>query len=338
LGQAYVQSGDVKKAATTFAEGVRVDPTFVVSHEEEIAKAVGDFLVAGQEALDAGDLATATELLSLVAPLVQGQGDVYFLLGQAHRASGDMVQALAAFADAMSLSPELATEYADEIDALAQEGLELGQSALDAGDFSTAARYLEAAAVLLPKDPKAHFLLGNLYNQANQFTQAIEQYQIVLNLEPESSSARTNMGVVYYKMGDLETAVKEFTAALETEPDDAETHYLLGAARVQMEQLDQGKTEFETALELDSQLAPPYIGLGNVYLLQGDVDSALEMAEQAAVLAPNSPEAQFLLGQVYLHLGRVTEARAALEQVLLLNPAPHWREQVERMLESLDSE
>jgi tetratricopeptide (TPR) repeat protein len=105
-----------------------------------------------------------------------------------------------------------------------------------------------------------------------------------------------------------------------------------------MEQFESGKTEFETALELDDQLAPSYIGLGNVYLLQGDIDSALEMAEQAITLSPNSPEAFFLLGQVHIQLSNIVEARNALEQVLSLNPAPHWRDQAERLLESLESE
>ncbi len=338
LGQAYVQTSDLKKAAATFAEGVRADPDFLVSHQEEIAQATDDFLEAGKEALQAGDLATATEFLTIVAPLVPGQGDVYILLGQAHRQANNVVQALSAYVNAVNLSPELAAKHANEIDVLAQQGLEIGQAALDNEELPTAAQILGAVTTLVPDGPRAHFLLGNVYNQANQYAQAIEQYQTVLSLEPSSSSAHTNMGVVYYKMGDLETAVEEFNAALEIEPDDAETHYLLGAAYVQLEQLEEGKTEFEAALELDEQLAPPYIGLGNVYLLQGAIDSALEMANQAVALSPNSPEAFFLLGQVHIQLGHVVEARNALEQVLSLNPAPHWREQAELLLESLESE
>ena len=338
LGQAYIQTGDTKKAAVAFAEGVREDPDFLVSHQEEIAGAADDFLKAGREALETGDLATAAELLTIVAPLVPGQGDVYILLGQAHQQSNDIVQALTAYGNAVSLNPELKDAHADEIDAVAQQGLEMGQAALEAGDLPMAAQVLGLTAALLPDEPRVHFLLGNVYNQANQFAQAIEQYQVVLGLEPDSSSAHTNMGVVFYKMGDLQKAVEEFDVALEIEPGDAETHYLLGAAYVQMEQFQSGKTEFETALELDDQLAPSYIGLGNVYLLQGDIDSALEMAEQAITLSPNSPEAFFLLGQVHIQLSNIVEARNALEQVLSLNPAPHWRDQAERLLESLESE
>jgi cytochrome c-type biogenesis protein CcmH/NrfG len=62
------------------------------------------------------------------------------------------------------------------------------------------------------------------------------------------------------------------------------------------------------------------------------------MAEKAIALSPNSPEAYFLLGQVHIQTGNVIEARAALQQVLSLNPAPQWREQAERILESLGSE
>ena len=338
LGQAYVQTGDVRKAAEAFAEGARVDPATLSSHNEEIAAAADDILAAGREALESGDLSTATELLSIVAPLVPGQGDVYALLGEAHLKANDVSQALGAFATALELSPELSTEFAAEIESLAQKGMEMGQAALDAGDLTGAAQTLNAATKLLPDDPKLHFLLGNVYNQANQFAQAIAAYESVLNLEPESSSAHTNMGVVFYKMGDLETAQKEYIAALDIEPDDAETHYLLGAAYVQQEQLEQGQEEFETALELDDKLAPPYIGLGNIKLLQGDLNAALEMADQAIALTPDSPEAYFLLGQVHIQLGNIADARAAMEEVLLLNPAPQWREQVERIIESLDSD
>jgi len=338
LGQAYVRTGDLKKAASTFAEGASIDPSFLASHGEEVAEAADDFLQAGKEALRTGDLATATELLTIVAPLVTGEGDVYVLLGQAHQQANDTAQALIAYANAVKMSPELADERADEIDALAQQGFEMSQTALDAGNLTTAAEISEALVTLLPDEPKAHFSLGNIYNQANQFAQAIEQYQTVLKLDPDSSSAHTNMGVVYYKMGDLETAVQQYDAALQIEPDDAETHYLLGAAYIQMEQLEKGKSEFQVALTLDDQLAPPYIGLGNVYLLQGDLERALEMSEQALVLTPNSPEAHFLQGQAYIQMGNISRARAALEQMLSLNPSPHWRQQAESILESLGSD
>jgi tetratricopeptide (TPR) repeat protein len=337
LGRAYLQTDKLEKAAATFAEGVRIDPSALDDHREEIAAITDDVIQAGQEALAAGDLAKATDLLTIVAPLVPGQGQVYLLLGQAHLQADDTRQALSAFAEAVKLSPELAAEHADEINALAQTGLEMGQAALEAGDLNTAAQILDAVTVLLPDEAKPHFLLGNVYNQLNQFAEAIEQYQTVLSLEPDSSSAQTNLGVVYYKMGDLETAIQAYDAALRIEPDDAETHYLLGAAYVQMEQLEQGQAEFETALALDDRLAPAYIGLGNVHLLQGDLESALSALEKAVTLDPNSPEAYFALGQIHIQLGNIDQARSALQQVLSLNPAPQWRKATEQMLESLDS-
>jgi tetratricopeptide (TPR) repeat protein len=347
LGRAYVRTGDPEQAAATFAEGMRVDPAFLKDHQDAVAGVTDDILQVGQEALEAGDLATATDLLTLVAPLAPGQGESYYLLGQAHLKADDTTQALVAIAQAVQLSPELALEHADEINTLAREGLEMGQTALDVGNLQTALQTMEAVTILLPDEAEAHFTLGNIYNQANQLTQAIEQYQAVLDLDPESSSAHTNMGVVYYKKGELETAIQEYDMALQIEPDDDETHYLLGAAYVQMamtqlgegqvELLEQGRAEFETALALNDQLAPAYIGLGNVYLLFEDFESALSALEQAVALAPNSPEAYFALGQVYVNLNDVAQARAAWEHVLSLNPSAPWKEQTERMLESLGS-
>jgi tetratricopeptide (TPR) repeat protein len=338
LGRAYVQTGDLKKAAATFGEGARIDPSFLESHSEEIAEAADDILKAGKSALDTNDLETATDLLTIVAPLVPGEGDIFILLGQAHQQANNLSQALQAFANALELSPELGLEYSNEIEELAQEGMETGQAAFDRGDLATAVEIVQSVTTVRPDDPKAHFLLGNIYNQANDYASAIQEYQNVLRLEPDSSSAHTNIGVVHYKMGDLQAAVQEYQLALDLEPDDAETHYLLGAAYVQMEQLELGKREFETALELNDQFAPPYIGLGNIYLLQSQVEMALEMAQKSIALSPNSPESFFLLGQVNIQMGNLSEARAALEKVLTLNPAQHWREQVQTMLESLDSE
>ena len=337
LGQAYVQTGDPGKAATTFAQGVRIDPSLLDSYAEEVAEVADDILQAGREALEADDLETATELLTLVAPLVPGRGEVYFLLGQAHLKANDTNQALITFANAVELSPELAAEHAEEINALAETGLGIGQAAFDAGDLDTAAEILDAVTTLLPNEARAYFLLGNVHNQANRFAEAVDAYQSVLNLEPESSSALTNMGVVYYKLGDLETAIKQFGAALELEPEDAETHYLLGAAYVQMDELEKGQAEFEEALALNEQLAPAYIGLGNVRILLEDFEAALTALEKAVTLDPDSPEAYFALGQVYIQLGDTAEARTALERVLSLNPDPRWKEQTELLLESLDS-
>ncbi|MCP4536438.1 MAG: tetratricopeptide repeat protein, partial [Chloroflexi bacterium] len=196
-------------------------------------------------------------------------------------------------------------------------------------------------------EAKAHFLLGNIYNQVNQLDQAMEHYQTVLRLDPDSSSVHTNMGVVHYKTGELEAAIQEFDTALQLEPDDAETRYLLGAAYVQMamspsgqvqaELIAQGQAEFETALTLDDQLAPAYIGLGNVYILQEEFELAQSVLEEAVTLSPNSPEAYFALGQVHYSMNDIAAARSAWEHVLALNPDPAWQEQTERMLESLGS-
>jgi len=337
LGHAYAQVGQLEEASAAFARGSEVDPSFLDTHQEEIAQVIDSIVQAGQAALDAGDLETATGLLNLIAPLAPGQGQVYVLLGEAHLQANDTLQALDAFANAVRLSPELLTERAQEFQALAGSGLEMGRTAFESGDLETAIQVMRAVVELMPENVQAHFMLGNAYNQANQLNQAIEAYESVLDLNPDSASALTNMGVVYYKLGQLDTAIQKYNAALQIEPDDPETHYLLGAAYVQMDQLEQGQSEFETALNLDEQLAPAYIGLGNVYLLQGKMDAALDTLEQAIELAPNSPEAYFALGQTYMQAGNTEKARAALERVLELNPAPRWREQVELMLESLDS-
>jgi tetratricopeptide (TPR) repeat protein len=337
LGQAYVKTDQLEKAAGTFAQGVSLDPALAEAYQQEISEASEALLEAGREAIEAGNLQTANELLTAVAPLVPGQGEVYYLLGQAQMQGGNLDQALVAFADAVQLSPEMRSEYATEIDALVERGLETGQAALDAGNLEGAAQAVEAVTRLSPQDAQAFFLLGNIYNQANQLEQAIQAYNKVLDLNPDSSSAQTNLGVVYYKMGDLETAIQKYESALELEPDDAETHYLLGAAYLQQDRLQEGQAEFEKALELNDQLAPAYIGLGNVYLLQGDLESAVQALEEAIALTPDSPEAYFALGQAQIQLGNMAEAKAALERVLELNPDPHWQQQAEQILESLDS-
>ncbi len=338
LGEAYVQTGQLEKAVQIFAQGIQISPAYLSDHRAEMERITASILQAGQKALQAGDLPTASHLLDSVAPLVSGQGDIYLALGQAQLQAGDLGSALTAYGHAVGQNPELATEWSVEIDDLIQQGLERGQTALDAGDLSTATRLLQAVVALAPDLAQAHFVLGNAYNQADQLVQAKEQYETVLNLEPDSASALTNLGVVYYKAGDLDAAIQQFQQALHIESDDAETHYLLGAAYVQKEQLEQGKAEFKAALALDDQLAPPYIGLGNIYLLQADYDAALEALQQAITLAPNSPEAYFALAQVYIQLDDTDHARAALERVLSLNPAPYWRQQAETLLQSLTSD
>jgi protein O-GlcNAc transferase len=338
LGEAYAKTGDLEKAATAFSEAARLDPSYLEKHSEEISAAADTFLKAGRRALEEGDLAMATELLSAVAPLVPGQGELYVLLGQAQQQAGNTVQALTAYANAIELSPELVGQYAAEIEALAQQGIEQAEAAADSGELERAVETMQAVITLRPDESRPHFVLGNFYNEADQLLQAIEQYEAVLAIDPDNASALTNLGVVYYKMGDLDKAIATYQDALAVEPDDAETHYLLGAAYVQMERLAESKAEFDRAIELNDQLAPPYIGLANIQLLQGDLDAALQALEKAIELAPSSPEAYFALGQVYLQQGNIEEARTALEQVLTLNPAPHWRQQVENILQSLESE
>lgn len=79
----------------------------------------------------------------------------------------------------------------------------------------------QAAVKKNPKDPIAHFQLGNAYNQSGKRQDAIREYREAIRLKPSFGRAHNNLAVALYFTGDYAGAWKEVHI---TQKQGAEVH------------------------------------------------------------------------------------------------------------------
>lgn len=92
------------------------------------------------------------------------------------------------------------------------------RAALDAGDFPTAMRMLDALVAHVPDYAEAWNQRAIVLFLAEDFAGSLRDIERVLELEPRHFGALSGRGQIYLHMEELELALESFEAALERNP------------------------------------------------------------------------------------------------------------------------
>ncbi|MFQ5960561.1 MAG: tetratricopeptide repeat protein [Candidatus Methylomirabilales bacterium] len=125
-----------------------------------------------------------------------------------------------------------------------------------------------------PRDPEAHFELGQLYALDGHIEEAIREYRTVIEIAPDHETAYFNLGLVYHRSGHLEEAIQTFHEVLRLTPTDLPTHINLAVAyRDRRRELLRKEIEIlEAAVNLRPNYPEAHYHLGMAYHAMGDRD------------------------------------------------------------------
>jgi tetratricopeptide (TPR) repeat protein len=170
--------------------------------------------------------------------------------GSALLALGRSKDALAAYDQALALSPGNAIAHMDRGTAL----LALGESedALAADD---------QALALSPGYAIAHMNRGNALQALGRSEDALAAYDQALALDPGNAIAHMNRGTLLQALGRSEDALAAYDQALATDPDLAVAHENKGIVLAVIGDLDRALAELDTA----GRLAPTGAGEGRAW-------------------------------------------------------------------------
>ena len=222
-------------------------------------------------ALDAGRPDLAEYYLRMATYLQPDYARIYDALGYSLFIQGKEEEALAVFAQAVSLDAE---------DAAAQNNL--GVALLQRAQFDQAIDHIHKAIDLHPGSPQAYFNLGNAYLVAGDLEAAARQYRMAFDLDasqldakalwagillrknqvedarqaweqvlvadPSHSLALRGLGVIAVMEGQPEVAVAHLKAALVSHPEDAVARFYLGLALKELGMNAEADAEFGAAL------------------------------------------------------------------------------------------
>jgi tetratricopeptide (TPR) repeat protein len=208
-----------------------------------------------------------------------------------------------------------------------------------------------------------------LAQRAGELEQAVTLYRQLLEGDPSGSTAVGLAGALN-RSGAVDEAVAVLEEWIKGHPDDTATLLTLGDFYSGLDREQDAIATYRKVLEREPQSVRALNNLAWL-LRESDVDRAVDLAEKAVELAPDNPAVRDTLGVVLLkagevdraleHLGRAVrtvpdepsvrynfaralaaaerdrEAREQLRRVMELDPEFEQRDELEKLLNELDS-
>jgi len=192
-------------------------------------------------------------------------------------------------AQKLSVESTVAGAPAPPADMKADDLVDSGRAAADAGNLPMALVLFKRATEVDPKNKFAWNNLGLVYFAMRENDQAIAAFQKQIDVNPYDEYAYNNLGRVYWNDRKYEEAVKAFNKQLENNPLDQFAHSNLGQMYAEWHKYDLAAAELEKAVAVTPDTANGagelQVSLGDAYLNLGQDAKALAAFDHAVELS-----------------------------------------------------
>lgn len=266
-----------KELATTELQGqskIYLDAFVNASYYRESEEIFVELLMA-KAMTDTQEFEAAIPLLFDIINQKNNYRDAWIVLGYAYLNTSRAPDAVDAFKQAQTLSPEKPETL-----------FFLGLAYFANNEIDEAIHYLKKAeeAGYEPKD-QIELKLGDLYTIKENFKEAAKQYEKVIALNPQNIDLYIQPVWVYIdKLNEPEKGLKIAEKAIEYHPEKAMSYNLAGWAYTAMGQYTEAKRFLGKALEIDPSLDAVQLNLGWLYEKQNMIAVAKEYYKKAYVL------------------------------------------------------
>ena len=197
------------------------------------------------------------------------------------------------------------------------------EAAMDKKDFAAAEKDLLTATEKNPKNYRAWFDLGFVYNTTNRTPEAIDAYRKSVEADPTVFESTLNLGLLLARAGDPESE-KFLRDATKLKPTaHAEQGWYrawLSLGQVlQKTKPTEALEAFQNAAKLNPKDAEPHLSAGLLLESQNQFTEAAKEYKLAGELDPKSNEALAGMVNAYSKLGQMPEAESALRKYLAVD-------------------
>jgi predicted O-linked N-acetylglucosamine transferase (SPINDLY family) len=193
--------------------------------------------------------------------------------------------------------------------------------ALRERDPAEAEAALRRGAVIGPRDPDAHFHLGNLLREQGRSAAAIESYERALALAPDHPSLLNNYALTLDAAGAGQRAQATYRRILEARPDHRQALRNLAHSLCSARRFGEAAEHCAHYLKLHPEGdARAWIDQGICQHACGNDDAAEASFRRALALAPGDAVAQTNLASVLIDRGDFAAAEAPLSGAVADDP------------------
>ena len=232
------------------------------------------------------------------------------------------------------------------------------EAAMDKQDYASAEKDLLTATEKNPKNYRAWFDLGFIYNQTDRDPQSIDAYRKSVEANPQVFESNLNLGVLLARAKDPEAekylrdatklkpvarqeegwyrawlslgqvtrstkpadAIEAFRNAAKFKPTDPEPHLSAGLLLEQQNQFGEAAAEYQKAAQLDPKSSEALAGMVNAYTKLQQFPEAEAALRKFIALDPSNATAHVQLGRILVAEHKWDEATAELEAGLKAKP------------------
>jgi len=257
--------------------------------------------------------------LTLLSRAVELRPNAVYLanLGLACRRAGDLEAAIAAYREALRLSPRHAPALG-----------KLGRALIDAGRLEEAEQTVEQALAIDAFNPELYNVLGHARAVRKDYAQACAAFARAIALDPTFTEARGNLAAAMLHLGHAEacngaweSAASIYGEARELAPDLATAWYHAGLAAMALNRPEEAGGHYRQALAREPAYAEAHNNLGHLQQATGDVKGAIESYERALAAQPGYIDARYNLALTLQNSGRISQAEAQYGVLLEHEPA-----------------
>jgi len=170
-----------------------------------------------------------------------------------------------------------------------------------------------------PRNPEAHYLLGQAYEGEGKAELALMEYKTVNQIglfqgQLGEKEFRHRIAGLFERFGQGEEALKEYILLVKLDPANAEYYYKAGTFFEERGKSDGALKYYRKTLELNPNHADAHIRLGMLYLRAGRPVEARQELDVALSLNPDNYQAWFSLGRLLKEAKDFGGALAAFEK------------------------
>jgi Flp pilus assembly protein TadD len=199
------------------------------------------------------------------------------------------------------------------------------ETAIQRSDLAAAESLLQKAVAAKPKDYRAWFDLGYVYDATKRTPEAIDAYRKSVAIKPEIFESNLNLGILLARQANYLEAATYLKAATQLKPtahpEDGLAKAWLALARVETN-LDpqQSLAATEQAAKLSPKDPAPHLLAAKVLEKQNNLDAAAREYQAALDLDPKLSETLTALAYLYIKQKKYPEAEVSLRKVIAADP------------------
>jgi len=199
--------------------------------------------------------------------------------------------------------------------------LEKAEKSLNAGDLEKARIELKNVLQIDPKDARAYFKLGEIFERQKEFRRSFGNYNKAAELDPDNLEYQAKLGRFHLLLaGDIETATEKMNLILSKDKNNINGLLLKAGILSKQGKIKEAKEIAANLFKNHPNNVENAIFLSSLYLQEKEYDDAIRVLDNAVISSPGDQSLLAKLADVLFVNKDFSRSEQTLKEILNAHP------------------